>query len=317
MRQRVATIGLLLFLALDIVLVALALRPPRATDAATVPTTTPAATSTTGSSPTTAASPTTGGTATTGTPSAAARPAPLAVMISGLDAKVAWSATAGTCEAKGSSVSVTTDGGGRWTKASSPAAAIARVQALDNGRAFVIGAGSTCRLRQYSTTDLGQSWGAPTALSGGWARRLDDPTTVVTPNEPASRPCGGAPVVDLSRTSADQAQALCETGEVVVTDDGGTTWTSSGTAPGAVALSNRLASNRLSAYVARVVATCDGIQIARVSAGKDPVELACVEAPLPSSAGRVALSTPDEAGWLLVGNETWTADSALKVWKKA
>lgn len=318
MTKRVATVGLLAFLALDIVLVVLALRPPRPTDAATtVPTPVSTSSTSAGATPTTGDTSTSGTTATTGTTSAAARPAPLTVMVNGLDANVAWKATTGTCQTGGASLAVTKTGGNRWSDVKPPVGAISRVQALDTERAFVVGAGTTCRLRQYSTTDLGDTWTGPGAVSGGWARRLDSPNVVVTPAQDTAQPCGGRAVVDLSRTSAQQAQVLCSNGDIVQTGDGGLSWKSSGKAPGALALANRSTSDRISTYVARVVTSCDGIQIARVADGKDPVQLACVAVTVPATPGLIAISTPDEGGWLVVGDETFTGGRDLKAWRKA
>ncbi|EWT02863.1 hypothetical protein N865_03115 [Intrasporangium oryzae NRRL B-24470] len=318
MTKRVATIGLLAFLALDIVLVVLALRPPRTTDAApTVPTPVTTSSTSVGATPTTGDTTSTGSTSTTGTGSAGSRPAPLTVIVNGLDATVAWKATTGTCGSGGATLAVTKNGGARWSVVKAPTEAISRVQPLDTQRAFVVGASTACRLRQYSTTDLGSSWTGPSAVSGGWARRLDQPSTVVTPAQDAAQPCGGKAVVDLSRTSAQQAQALCVNGDIVETGDGGQTWVSAGKASEAVALANRSASGRVTTYVARVVPSCDGVQIARVADGKDPVQLACVATTVPATPGRIAISTPDEGGWLVVGDETFTGTRDLKAWTKA
>lgn len=313
MRQRVATIGLVLFLAVDVVLVALALRPPRTSEPTSSPPTTSSPTTPATSTGTLTTSPTPSRTATsTGT---IAQPTPLTLVVNGLDDTVAWRAETGTCDG-GSRLAVTRDGGKRWTTVESPASGVARIQSLADGKGFVIGADADCGLAQYTTTDFGASWSDPISISGGWSRTLESDTEALTPANETAQPCGDTAVLDLSRTSAEQAQALCATGEITLTDDGGDSWSTYGQAPGAVALANRPTSDTPATYVARVVASCDGIEVARVAEGRQPARLACVPATVPKEGGRIAISAPDGAGWLVAEDETWTASRDLRTWKK-
>ncbi|MBW8729678.1 MAG: hypothetical protein JF622_01470 [Terrabacter sp.] len=252
---------------------------------------------------------------TAGGSPAAATAVPVTRLVSALDAATAWRATTGTCKAGGATVEVTADGGQTWTRLRSPARAVARVQPLDEARVFVIGAGPACSLEQYASRDAGRTWQTPTAVSGGWARRLDQPTQVLTPKEAAATPCGDAVVVDLSRTSAAQAQALCADGSVVVTDDGGTTWTGSGDAPGGVALSNLLVDNTLTTYAVRIVGACKGVQLVEVVKGRNAAVVACVPVATPER-GSVGLSVTDRAGWIVSGNQTWISQGDLTSWKR-
>jgi len=311
MNNRVATAGLVAFLAVDVALVALALRSGQNTSQAVPPVSTTRTAPLTTSPPASATkSPTPG---TTATP--AAKAVPVSRLVSALDAATAWRATSGACDTGGATVDITTDGGQTWTRLRSPARALLRVQALDETRAFVIGAGSDCVVKQYASRDAGATWQAPTAVSGGWARRLDHPTQVLTPQEPAATPCGEAVVVDLSRTSAAQAQALCADGSVVVTDDGGTTWSDSGDAPGAVALSNLLVGNTLTTYAVRMVGACKGVQLVKVAKGGNADVIACVPV-TDAERGTVGLSVTERAAWIVAGNQTWTSQRDLTSWKR-
>ncbi|CAN7469435.1 hypothetical protein LJR027_002982 [Terrabacter sp. LjRoot27] len=310
MNNRVATAGLVAFLAVDVALVALALRSGHNVSEA------PAPVSTTRTAALTTSPPATGTTdPTKGTTPAAAKAVPVTRLVSALDAATAWRATTGACDAGGATVEVTADGGQTWTKVRSPARALVRVQPLDEARAFVIGAGADCTPKQYASRDAGQTWQAPTAVVGGWARRLDAPTQVLAPRETAATPCGDAVVVDLSRTSATQAQALCADGSVVVTEDGGTTWTDSGDAPGAVALSNLLVDGSLKTYAVRIVAACKGVQLVEVAKGRNADVVACVPVANPER-GSVGLSVTDRAGWIVSGNQTWLSQGDLNSWKR-
>jgi hypothetical protein len=320
MNKRLATVGLGAFLLADIVLVALALRPPPVNPLTAGPTGT--AVSVVSPTPEPTGEPTDGASATEPTSAATTTakpggPVPVQRIVIGLDATHAWRANAGSCESGGALVEVTTDGGETWTKRTSPARAISRIQPLQAGTGFILGAGADCEIKEWTTKTNGQAWAGPKALVGAWARQISKPTTVITPQHPAATPCGDLPVLDLSRTSAEQAEALCEDGSVKVSNNAGTSWAASGEAPDAVALTNRLEGEVLTTYAARVVASCAGVQIVKVIQGKPAVAVTCVKATVPTEAGQIGISAAPDAGWLVVGDETWTAGADLKSWTKA
>lgn len=320
MKKRVATAGLVAFLAVDVGLVALALRSGH-TSADAVPvlsTTRTAELNTTPMPPTSTRVPTstTAPATTTASPGGGAQGVPVARLVSSLDAATAWRATAGSCNRGGATLERTSDGGQTWTKVQSPARAVARIQPLDATRAFAIGAGTDCALRQYASRDSGLTWLAPTVVSGGWARQLAEPTQVLAPQSSAAVPCSKGVVLDLSRISATEAQALCADGSVVVTEDGGVTWADSGDAPGAVAISNLLVGNQLRTYAARIVGACKGVQLVVVAKGRAAEVVACVPVP-DAQRGDVGLSINDRAGWLVAGDQTWLALGDLTSWKRA
>jgi photosystem II stability/assembly factor-like uncharacterized protein len=321
MKNRVATIGLVAFLAVDVGLVALALRPGSPAGPQTPSTLTPA-TQTTVPTGTASGSGSVSATSApaTSTPTqssaASARAVPVQLLVSGLDRQTAWRAKAGTCSAGGASLELTTDGGRAWTARQPPAGAIARVQALAGDNTFVIGAGTNCALRQYATTDQGETWKDPTAVQNGWARSLDNPAQVVTPQDDKAEPCDGEVVVDFDRVSLTQAEALCASGDVRATDDGGTTWSDSGTASGAVAMGNYLDGDKLTTYAVRIVSGCDGLQLVRVVKGREPAAVSCLKAGSPKP-GQVGMSVSADMGWIVSGSETWVADVGLKSWHQA
>ena len=328
MHRRVAAVGLVAFLAIDIGLVFMALRSgrdaptasPQVATTVTTTLTTPVATTTILPTPTTPAptgASTTSTTSAPSGPSAAPAAVPVARLVSALDATTAWRASAGSCVAGGARVEVTTDGGATWTRLRSPARAVARVQPLSRSGAFVIGAGAECTPRQFATKDAGQSWDPPTTVSGGWARRLDEPTQVLAPRAARATPCGAAAVVDLARSSATRAEALCASGSVVATDDGGQTWADAGSAPGAVALGTRLTgSGTLSTYAVRVVPACPGYQVVRVAADSGAEPVACVRGESVAR-GQVGLSVTGTAAWIVAGDQTWVSSRDLTSWEPA
>ena len=319
MKRALITTGLIAFLLADIVLVYWALRPPPVTPpvgAAPTGTATGGASSTTPPRSTSRPQTSPGTTGPTET-AAGLRPRPVGILLVGLDSDVAWRATTGTCGDGGAELSVTRDGGSSWDEVEVPATTITRVQPLTGGTGFIVGADRGCGQSEFTTDDDGASWIGPRPLVGGWARKLAEPNEVVTPDDANSRPCGDQNVLDLSRISAEQAEALCRDGSVKVTNDGGATWSESGEAEGAVALSNRLEDGVLTTYAARAgVEGCDGVQIAKVVRGEQPAEVACVETAnvIP---GSVAISASPQAGWLVVGDQAWVSGADLATWEQA
>lgn len=316
MKNRVATAGLVAFLAVDVALVALALRSGHpSSDQLPATSSTRTADLTTGAPATPTSRTTTR--PTTGTPggTSGVKAVPVSRLVSALDAATAWRATTGTCDRGGATLELTTDGGQTWAKVQPPTRAISRVQPLDATRAFTVGSGADCTPRQYASRDADQTWQPPTAVTGGWARRLDEPTQVLAPAESAAKPCGDAVVLDLSRTSATQAQSLCADGSVVATGDGGTTWTESGAAPGAVALSNLVVDQALRTYAVRIVGACKGVQLVQVTKGRSPGVIACVPV-TDAQRGDVGLSVTERAGWIVAGDQTWLTQGDLTSWKR-
>ncbi|WP_353511274.1 hypothetical protein [Intrasporangium sp.] len=321
MKRGLITAGLIAFLLVDIVLVYVALRPPPVTPAAVgIPTgsSTDGAASTTPPRSTSQPQTSPTGSGTTGpTGTANLRPRPVGILLVGLDSDVAWKATTGTCRDGGATLSLTRDGGSSWDEVKVPPTTISRVQVLSAGTGFVVGADRGCGENEFTTDDNGGTWTGPRPLVGGWARKLAQPKEIVTPEDGSSRPCGDQNVLDLSRTSAEQAEALCLDGSVKVTNDSGATWSESGEAEGALAFSNRLEGGSLTTYAARAgIEGCPGVQVVKVVRGKKPAEVACVKTPMPTP-GSVAISASSQAGWLVVGDQTWVSGADLTTWEQA
>ena len=236
-------------------------------------------------------------------------------MVVGVDERRAWRASTGSCADGGAVVQTTSDGGTSWSKETSPSRAIARAQPLSGSRGFAYGAGTDCTLREYVTTDGGSTWRETQAVAGVWSRSVRDAHEVSTPADSKSRPCGDQGVLDLLRTSSTGARVLCLDGALKRTSNAGGKWTDAGTVPGGLALSGRVERETFAVYAARVSDTCKGVEITRVTDAK-PEVIACVETDAEAGPGEIDLSTPAGAGWLVVGQETWTS-ADLKSWKRA
>jgi hypothetical protein len=296
---RLALVGLLALVVVDLLLVVLAFRPDAAGAAAPAPAAV--------SSPTTSA-------ATTS--AAPAGVAPVSEVIAAVDGRRAWRGTLGTCRDGGASLTVTADGGRTWTTRAVPVQALGRVQPVDADRGFVIGAkGGGCSVGEYATDDDAATWRGPRAVEGGWSRLPgSDRTTVITPKRPDARPCGSATVVDLARVSATRAVVVCADGRLVRSTDGGGTWTTLARVEGALAVGARDDDGTPAVYVARATDDCAGVEVAEVS-GTAASKVACVKTSLDGADGKVSISVVDEGGWLAVADSTWRSDTSLETWR--
>ena len=86
--------------------------------------------------------------------------------------------------------------------------------------------------------------------------------------------------------------------------------------PGALALDSRVVGGTVTAYVASQRAGCSGVALSTVANGT-ATDLGCA-ATGTTLPGQVALSAPaPDAGWLLVGSDTWRSTDGLATWTRA
>lgn len=307
---RVATLGLVGLVALDVALVGMVLRSTDSSGIAAGP----VATDSTGAaaSPTSTSPTLLGPSSTTATTTATAAPiAPLRTMLVAVDTQRAWRASAGSCSAGGAKLATTTDGGKTWADAKAPLRMIVRVRPTDGQSAFIIGADSSCAPELKDTTDGGGTWGSTSNVGLAWFRDPKNLSAVGAPGSSTSRPCGERPVLDLAVISTGSARVLCADGLVRSTTDTGSTWTDLGRATGAAAMGVPTA-NLGQTYVARVGAPgCDGVQIKRVDLS---VATSCVKTSPPKDGGQIALSVVSGGGWLAIGDKTMRSTDDLATW---
>jgi len=306
--SRVATTGLAGLVALDVVLVGMALRSNHVSGIDTSPVATASATvSPVRPSPTTP----THSVSPSPTPTLPAASAPLQIVLVALDSQRAWRVSVGSCGAAGAKVTTTKDGGKTWADAKAPLRMIVRVRPTDSQTAFIIGSDSSCAPQLKSTSDGGGTWASDSSVGNAWFRVPKNPRVVQAPGPSTSQPCGQHAVLDLAVLSVGSARVLCEDGLVRSTTDTGTSWTDSGRTAGAVALAV-LPANPTQTYVARLeVPGCAGVQVLRL--GKS-VGTSCIKTALPQNAGQIALSLVDGGGWLAVGKETMRSTDGLATW---
>jgi hypothetical protein len=244
------------------------------------------------------------------------RPVPLRATLVALGDAVAWRSAMGSCDAGGGSVSVTTDGGNTWTARVVPAQAVLRVLPRSATTAVLVSAGADCRPEVRRSTDGGLTWGVPADAATTWWRDPTDSQLVHAPGPGTARPCGDGMVLDLAPLTSWGALVLCSDGDIRTTRDSGATWTTDGSAPGALALDSRVEAEGWRAYVVRVTDGCRGLQVARVNAAPAaPEVLGCVVLEAgPADAGSVTLSIYGPNGWVGIGERTWRSRDGLRTW---
>ncbi|MBE3074653.1 MAG: hypothetical protein IMZ75_06860, partial [Actinobacteria bacterium] len=208
--SRLATVGLVGLVALNVVLVGLALRSNHTSgiDTSPVSSAIPSTRVVVSPSPTPSETSSTTATPTATATAARAQAAPLQTMLVALDNQRAWRVRAGSCSAGGATLATTTDGGKTWSDANAPLRRIVRVRPTDSQNAFVIGADSNCVAELQSTADGGGTWGSLSDVGSAWFRDPNNPKVLGAPGPPTSRPCGTCAVVDLAVISTGQARVL-------------------------------------------------------------------------------------------------------------
>jgi hypothetical protein len=315
---RLGAAGVVALVAIDVVLVGMALRSNHVSGIDTsavgsaaidVDTSSDNASSTPSPTPSAPLATPTATRAATTTP--AVQAAPLQTMLVAIDNQRAWRVRVGSCAAGGATVGTTTNGGKTWSNAKAPLRMIVRVRPTDGQAAFIVGAGSSCAAELHRTVDGGDTWGSGSSAGGAWFRDPDNPRAVRAPSASTSQPCGKKAVLDLAVLSPDAARVLCDDGRIRSTTNTGSSWTDSAKANGAVALAVLLA-NPAQTYVALLDASgCNGVQIRRAD---QSVATSCIATPVPSASGQIALSLVDGGGWLAVGDTTMRSTDKLVTW---
>jgi len=322
-RPRLTLVALVILLLVDVALIAIAYRGVSGDQAQRGTASSASSASTTPSPDTTASSTpaTTATTTATAPPPAPNSPGtgearPLSQVVVAVNGDTAWRITVGACPAGGAAIASSGDGGKTWRTHTSPSPVLVRVQPTDASKAFVVGATKDCAMEVRSTGDAGATWAPSTGVGDAWTRDAADATKVRAGNRRVA-PCGSRAVLDLVRTSARGAQALCADGELKASADEGATWTSVGRLPGAMALDNRLENGAVTAYLVGRSMGCAGLTLTSMRSGA-PTTLGCVDLGGSTvAAGSVSISVVGNDGWLLVGDATWRSRDGLRTWSKA
>lgn len=308
LRRVAPVVGLVALLVVDAFLIAWALRPAPAVVADAV--------SSSGSP-----SPGSSGGASTPAGRASASPSPspadvevvpLTRVATAVGDDVVWVADSGTCRRPGT-VWVSDDRGASWSVEDAPGQVL-RLRAESEVAAFVTGGDDGCDLRMWSTADGGAGWGEPSSADAAWSRVPRAPRVVDTSTGEQVNPCEGrSEVVDLAPLDTSTALALCDTGQVRTTTDGGSGWTDVFGLEGSLALA--LAPDASAALLVSTAEECDGVVATPVRNGEPADDGACIES-RPRS-GEVAAATSGSRWWVVVDDEVFSAGDPEGPWRAA
>jgi hypothetical protein len=306
-------LGIVLFLAADVGLVALALSSTQAANTtskigpiptfeATAPTPKPTATPVPTSKPT-------------------ATPEPPAVpptrLIAALDATTAWRATTGACPATEASPELSIDSGASWKAkdATGPAKVVAlqRITVGSAATATMVGLSqSGCAPQLVKTFVAGRNFASyPKELASAW---YVDPSTRGSVHSPAGdkkAPCPA--VVAIAPSGAKTAAVLCADHSVHSTADSAVTWSAAVSVPGA---GNITATAKGLVVSAGADTRCVGVRL--VSLALDPLAVtgtACLPLAAAPPAGEVAVTEAADTLWVWAGDSLRRSADGGATWR--
>lgn len=300
-RRRLAIVGLIAFVLVDILLVVwavVAVRTPPHDP-------TPIATTSAPPSPAPSATPT-----PSATPQPTSTPAADAVapsrVLAALDGSTAWRASTGPCPATPASPELTTDGGATWkpTDAAKPtgASSILRISVQSAKQASAITLASQgCTPEFIRTYVAGDNWASyPGQLAGSWYVDATKPTVVHTPTGDVPAPCATA--IDVAVRDTANAAVLCANHEVHTTSNGGAGWGPAVPVAGAVAISTAV-----NGYFLAVTGRqgCAGTATTSFDGGTTTTPGGCATTSEPP-AGGVSVAEGGSTLWM------WSADAVVK-----
>jgi hypothetical protein len=230
--------GFAALVALDLVLVTVALRPgSRATTTAAAPAGAQAAARPDDATPPpgvtrsrTPSVPAGAGTSTAASNLSTPPDGGRVVLLDALTSKTAARASTSTrCAGGPATLHLTHDGGVSWQAAKAPGRYIQRVHLTGESAAWAIAAGTDCKPAMFTTKDAGMTWARAAGLSAAWYVVPSGAAAVHAPGGEASKPCpADAAPGGLSAASRTWALVVCAAasgaGRARVTRDGGATW---------------------------------------------------------------------------------------------
>lgn len=269
MRSRLILVALAVFVAADILLVALAVRHAQGPPAPQ------------GSTQQDSASATPSDNTSSSSTSSDAPTASIAFL--GVDdGSAVVRATRGNCFASVTpEVSISNDQGASFAGADVPGLSeVLGLRVTSQQDLVIIGLGRLCQMNRFTSDDGGSSWSRGPGPGNTWALgpRFGDPE-VASPRGVISTPCIPRSVSTVDETLV---RVLCKNGQILGTDDVGVTWVTLGTLPGTVDISFASAGEGL-ALAKRP--GCPAAVLRSVDGGGSWSRLACLTGPSPRAIG--------------------------------
>lgn len=314
-RRRLAIIGVLVFVLVDILLVAWALIGVRAPHEDSGAAATVQHTQTPSSAPTAVPSASATPTATPATAPAADAVASTRVL-SVVDQQTAWRATTGACPATPATVELSSDGGAHWKSSdasgTAKASSVVRLNAQSAKQASAVALSAQGCTPEYMRTYVaGDNWATyPAELQATWYADPSKPSTVHSPTGDQVAPCPA--VVGLAVRDAGDAAVLCSTHDVYRTNDGGVNWGQPLHVAGAVAIGPTD-----SGYITAVVGApgCAGTASAAFDPATGAASTGGCAGTTPPAPGSVAIAGGGGSVWLWAGDVLVRSTDGGTTWR--
>ncbi|MDQ3422930.1 MAG: hypothetical protein M3510_05970 [Actinomycetota bacterium] len=210
------------------------------------------------------------------------KPAPLdtgpVLLDNAVDGTVVRAARGECSDTTGSSspdpvVEVSTDDGRSFGQVDlgSPLDAVLRVSVSAADDLVVIGAGQTCDLTVYQSSDAGETWTASAGTYGAWHLSAGGGRKVHAPVGPVTIGCR---VASLSVITDSAARVLCAEGDLQGTANGGFEWVSLGALDGAVDIAYV---TPVEAWAVAASGDCSAAVARTVDGGTEWEQTACID----------------------------------------
>jgi hypothetical protein len=230
-------------------------------------------------------------------------------ILSALDATTAWRASTGECRAP-ATPEVTTNAGNTWSATDATAevqiTALQSLTVISDSLIQLVGLSADDCAPQFARSFVaGEDYSlAPNLLGDQWYVDPADRAVVHTPSGMMDAPCDS--VVALAARTDTQAGVVCSDTRVFTTPDWGSTWSNSVTIRGAV----NLAVTEMGYVIATVgLPECAGVQLIALSVEPPtatPTGCLPVDEPAETMQGNIAIAEAAGTFWV------WAGDSVMQ-----
>jgi len=222
--------------------------------------------------------------------------------------EVVLRAQPGSCDGEAARLSVSRDGGASFEDREIAAQVLLRLDVTSLSDMWVAGLNADCEPTFYRSGDGGRSWEATAGTQGAWHLLPDGSDALHAPDGEVELPC--TPVA-LSSVSFEFAAAGCDAGDIVTTSDRGESWQPRGTVPGVVDLAF-VGPQR--GWAVSVATDCAAVVSGTSDGGRSWTEQACVS----SDAGRARAMARTDGGDLLVqvADRVYRSDDDGQTWQQ-
>ncbi|BAC17169.1 hypothetical protein [Corynebacterium efficiens] len=229
-----------------------------------------------------------------------------------LDGSLGVRAEVGECTDPGN-IEFSTDAGQTWIPSTAfeetNATQILRILPGNGGATFIVALNEACTPQIYSTPDNGSTWNGPLSAVGTWFLDPETPSFLGAPGGAKTIACealGISPVTDRD------VGVLCSDGSVLITIDGGTTWSDPVSVNGIAALAY---SKQNLLGVANGDEICSGLKLVKLGTDTGVEEISCVEIdPGTVTAGEVALAESNSSLILWAGENQYISMNGGQTW---